>query len=52
MPGTIMQRIMRILYIIIMSSEPCTQQQNKCEGQIRELQYRRKGKIIKTNALD
>ena len=42
MPGTMIQRIMSNFYIIGRSSEPYTQQQNKCEGKIRYLQYRSK----------
>ena len=37
MPGTIIQIIMRILYIIGRSSDPYTQQHNKCEGQMRDV---------------
>ena len=43
MTGTMMQRITRKLYIIGRSSELYNQQQNKCEGQIRDLKYRLKG---------
>mmetsp|Transcript_15996 Transcript_15996/g.23839 ORF Transcript_15996/g.23839 Transcript_15996/m.23839 type:complete len:1130 (+) Transcript_15996:7540-10929(+) len=50
LPGTKMQRVMKDFYIKGRSSEPYTQQQNKCEGQIRELQYRTKRRMVKTNA--
>ena len=35
--GTMIQIIMRTFYIIGRSSDPYTQQQNKCEGQMVEL---------------
>ena len=52
MPGTIMQIITSKLYIVGRSSETYTQQQNKCEGNIRDLQYQLKQRRINTNAPD
>ena len=51
MPGTTMQRVIKNFYIIGRSAEPYMQWQNKSEGQIRELQYRSKCRMVKTNAL-
>ena len=50
MPGTMIQRTMRNFYIIGRSSGLYTQQQNKCEGHIRDLQYQSKRQMINTNA--
>ena len=52
MPVTTTKIIMRNFYIIGRSSEIYTQQHNKCEGKIRDLQYRSKQQMIQTNALD
>ena len=47
--GTMMQIIMRNFYRIGRSSETYNQHQNKCEGNIRDLKYRSKQLMIKTN---
>ena len=49
-PGATMLRIMSNFYIIGRSSDPYNQQHNKCEGQIRDLEYLSKQRMIKTNA--
>ena len=51
-PGTKTQIIMSNLYIIVRSSDPYTQRQNKCEGQISNLRYRPKRRMIHTNTPD
>ena len=51
MYGTIMQIIKSKLYIIVRSSDPYTEQQNKCEGHIRELKFLSKLQMIQTNSL-
>ena len=49
LPGTLMQKVMRAFYIIGRATEPHTQSQNKSEGQIRELQYRTKRRMIRNS---
>ena len=52
MPGSMMQIIPSKFYIKVSSSDTYTQQNNKCEGQIKDFWYQSKLLIINTKAPD
>ena len=51
MPKTMIQIILRNIYIILISNKQYTPKHNKCEEQNRDLQYLSKRRMINTNSL-